>query len=275
MSDCRCEVSLITTKVTCEINTPLQTQHRSSTRISHPCTTHLDDSDAIRQGRRPCLQQAEVSWFCFSLGSACKRKYFRFQRKIFELHLRGFLLVVVVLFVDQVRDQLVQSVRNSDRRVRIVFVYRLNYIFHTPYLPCRKLVVTSNTGPILVFPPIQPFGSDDFSSLGKLYSRHVTGSVNCKNSSVSFVMKYCPTSTVVRNPASVQNLITRSCCDNLSTRSWHLCNRSSFCAGSSVKGMCVFIALGTNNGLDCPATTSRPVLTGQVLHSSHTSKNAP
>ena len=28
----------------------------------------------------------------------------------------------------------------------------------TPYLPCRQLVVTSNTGPILVFPRIQPFG---------------------------------------------------------------------------------------------------------------------
>ena len=29
-------------------------------------------------------------------------------------------------------------------------------------------------------------------------------SVNFENSSVSFVMKYCPTSTVVRNPASVK-----------------------------------------------------------------------
>ena len=72
------------------------------------------------------------------------------------------------------------------------------------------------TGQILVFPRIQPFGSDYFSSLGKVYSRHATEYVNCENSSVSFVMKYCPTSTVVRNPASVQNLITRSCFDSLS-----------------------------------------------------------
>ena len=64
----------------------------------------------------------------------------------------------------------------------------------------------SNTGPILVFTRIQPFGSDDFSSLGKVYARHVTGSVNCENSSVCFVMKYCQTSTVFRNPASVQIL---------------------------------------------------------------------
>ena len=60
--------------------------------------------------------------------------------------------------------------------------------------------------PILVLPRIQPFGSDEFSSLGKVYSRHATDSVNCENSSVSFVMKYCPTSTVVRNLASVQIL---------------------------------------------------------------------
>ena len=31
-------------------------------------------------------------------------------------------------------------------------------------------------------------------------------------------MKYCPTSTVVRNLASVQNLITRSCCDSVTCR---------------------------------------------------------
>ena len=53
-------------------------------------------------------------------------------------------------------------------------------------------------------------------------------------------MKYCPTSTVVRIPASVPNLITRFCRDSLSTRSWYFCNRSSSCAGSSVKGVGVF-----------------------------------
>ena len=64
--------------------------------------------------------------------------------------------------------------------------------------------MTSNTGPISVFLRIQPFGSDNFSSRGKVYSRQATDSVNCEHSSVSFVMKYCPTPTVVRNPASVQ-----------------------------------------------------------------------
>ena len=96
--------------------------------------------------------------------------------------------------------------------------------------------MTSNTGPMLVFPRIQPFGSDDFSSLGKVYSRRVTGSVNCEKLFSVLCHKYCPTSTVVRNPPSVQNLITRFCCDSLSTRSWYFCNRSS-CAGVSIEGV--------------------------------------
>ena len=123
-----------------------------------------------------------------------------------------------------------------------------------------------------MFPRIQPSGSDDFSSLGKVYSRQDTDSVNYENSSVSFV----PNSTVVRNPASVQNLITRFCCDSFSTRSWYFCNRSS-CARSSVEGVGVFIneLAGTNNGSDCPAKTGLPVLSWQDSHSSHISATAP
>ena len=71
------------------------------------------------------------SGFCFGLWSALKSKYIRLQRKFFELHLRGFLLVVVVLFVTQVRDQLIQAMRNSDLRVKIFFVYRFNSNFHS------------------------------------------------------------------------------------------------------------------------------------------------
>ena len=118
-----------------------------------------------------------------------------------------------------------------------------------------------------MFPRNQPYGSDECSSLGKVYSRQATESVNCENSSVFFVMKYCPTSTVVRNPASVQNLITRSCCDHLSIRSWYLCNRSSSCAGSSVTSLCAFNNLArSNNGSGCAASTGLPVLGWQVLY---------
>ena len=130
----------------------------------------------------------------------------------------------------------------------------------TPYSPCRQQVVTSNAGPILVFPQIQPFWFRKISSLGKVHSRQATESVNCENSSVSFVMKHCPTSTVVKNPASVQNLLNLSCCDNFSILSLSYCNGNSSCAGSSFKSMFVLITLGTNDGLDCPLTTGRSVL---------------
>ena len=61
------------------------------------------------------------SRFCFGLRSACKRKYFR-------LRWRGLLLVV-----DQVCDQFVEAMRNSDPRVRIVFIHRFDSNFHSMF----------------------------------------------------------------------------------------------------------------------------------------------
>ena len=72
-----------------------------------------------------------------------------------------------------------------------------------------------------MFPLIQPFGSVVSSSLGKVYSRQATASVNCENYAISFVMKYCPISTTFNNPASIQNLLNLSCGDNFSIRSSH------------------------------------------------------
>ena len=70
--------------------------------------------------------------FASGLQSARKSKYIRFQRKSLELYLRGFLLVVVdLLVVAVVCDQLIQAMRNSDPRVRIVFVYRFLSNFHS------------------------------------------------------------------------------------------------------------------------------------------------
>ena len=127
-------------------------------------------------------------------------------------------------------------------------------LISTPYLPCRQQVVNSNTGPILEFPLIQPFGS----SLCEVY---VTESVNCENYSMSFVMKYCPTSWIIRNPVSVQNLLNLSCCGNFSIRSPYLCNRIFWCAGSSLfKDTFVLITLDTSEKLGCPPTTGLPVL---------------
>ena len=54
----------------------------------------------------------------------------------FRLHLRDFLLVVVVLLVDHVSDQLIQSMRNSDPRVKLS-LFADSILISTPYLPCR------------------------------------------------------------------------------------------------------------------------------------------
>ena len=67
------------------------------------------------------------SCFALAFDRLAKANTFVFQRKIFELHLKGFLLVVVVLLVAQVRDQLIWTMRNSDPRVRIVLVHRLKF----------------------------------------------------------------------------------------------------------------------------------------------------
>ena len=133
--------------------------------------------------------------------------------------------------------------------------------------------MTSNIGPILVFLESNLSGQLIFHR--KVYSRHVTGSVNCKNSSVSFVMKYCPTYTVFKNPAKIQIFITRSCCESLSTRSSYFYNRSS-CAGSSLEGGGVLInkLFGTNNWSDCLTKKSR-CSTWHDLYSSHQSETAP
>ena len=142
----------------------------------------------------------------------------------------------------------------------IVFVHRLNSDLHSVFT-LQATGCNFQYGPILLFPLIQPLDSDVSSFLGKVYSRQATESVNCENSSVTFVMKYCPISTAVRNPASVQNLLNLSCCDNFSIRYPYLCNRNSLCAGSSsFKGTFVLITLGTNEELDCLPTTGLPVL---------------
>ena len=47
--------------------------------------------------------------FCVGLFSACKSTCIQSQRIFFELHLRGFLLVVVLVLVVQVRDQFVSK----------------------------------------------------------------------------------------------------------------------------------------------------------------------
>ena len=69
------------------------------------------------------LAKIRLCVFVFTFDRLAKANTFVSQRTIFELHFRRFLLVDVVLLVSQFRDQLIQAVRNSDPRVRIVLVY--------------------------------------------------------------------------------------------------------------------------------------------------------
>ena len=74
-----------------------------------------------------------------------------------------------------------------------------------------------------------------------MYSRQVFAK-NC--SSMSLVMKYCPISTTLMNPASIQNLLTLFSCESLSIRSSYFCNRRFWYAGLSFsKGTSAFISL--------------------------------
>ena len=192
-----------------------------------------------------------------------------------ELHVSGFLLVVVLVLVVQVRDQFVWAMRNSDPRVRIVFVDKhdsdLNSMFVLQATGCNF-----QNGRNLVFPLIHSFGSDNSSSRGKVHSRQVTESVNCENSVRSFVMKYCPISKMFRNLTSMQNLFNLSCFDNFSIRSPYLCNRRSLWAWSSLfKSTFVLITLGTNEELDCPPTKGFSVQSWKDSYSWHISATAP
>ena len=165
------------------------------------------------------------------------------------------------------------SHENSDPWVRNVFLHRLNSEFHSGFTLQAKGCNFQHESNLGVFSdPTFRFTS---SSLRRVYSRQSTESVNCENSSVSFVMKYCPTSTEARNPASVQNLINLSCCEIFSIRSLYLCNRNSLCRIIIIQSTFVLITLGTNEELDYPPTTGLPVLSWQVSYSSHTSASAP
>ena len=101
--------------------------------------------------------------------------------------------------------------------------FKDQFLTSTPYLPCKLLVATFNTGQILVFPWIHPVGCDAGSSPGRLHSRQAT-SWNCEKYAVSFVMNYCPISTTLRNRTSIQNLLNVSCFDSFSILSPYCCN---------------------------------------------------
>ena len=78
------------------------------------------------------LAEVRLCGFASAIDRLAKASTFFFNEKIFEMHLRGFLLVVVVLLVvAQVCDHILQAMRNSDTRVRSVFVSKFISDFHS------------------------------------------------------------------------------------------------------------------------------------------------
>ena len=114
-------------------------------------------------------------------------------------------------------------------------LFRDQNLISSPYLPCKQLVVTSNTGPILCFPGsillvvmIHPPLEECIHDMPP----HETA-WNCVKSPVSLVMKYCPILTTRINPASIQKLNNLSCFESLSIRSSYCFDRKFWYAGSS------------------------------------------
>ena len=68
------------------------------------------------------LAEVRLRGFALAFDRLAKASTFFFNAKSLNCISRGFLLFVVLVFV---------TMRNSDPRVRIVFVYRLNSYFHS------------------------------------------------------------------------------------------------------------------------------------------------
>ena len=93
--------------------------------------------------------------------------------------------------------------------------------------------------------------------------------MNCEKFPVSVVMKYCPFSTTLRNPASIQNLPSISCCDSFSIRSSYCWNRNFWYAGHhSPKKL---LSWSHWARLIVPSEQVVPVLSWKYSYSSHIS----
>ena len=123
-------------------------------------------------------------WFCFDLWLACKSSRIQFQRRFFELHFWRFLLIVV-----QIRDK---TCLNHEKCWAKSENCRgsWTWIWYQSIFTLQKHVATS------------------INLWVAMYSRQATA-WNCENSAVSFVMKYCPFSTTLRNPACIHTKFTQ------------------------------------------------------------------
>ena len=97
-------------------------------------------------------------------------------------------------------------------------------------IPCWYkwyVTLTSNTGPIFVFPRIHPFGVDLAPLRGDVYARHDPACPNPVESMSWIVMKYWPGDIfLIKKPASSPALLTRTSSGRFSNLLMWRCNRS-------------------------------------------------
>ena len=109
-------------------------------------------------------------WFCFCLRSACKIFCTQF-RAYSSSWSSGISVSLLFKFITNLIHEKFCS------RSECCLCSKTLILISTPCLPCKLPVVTSSTGPILVFPWIDPFFCDVDSSLGKVFSRQATAFV--------------------------------------------------------------------------------------------------
>ena len=139
--------------------------------------------------------------------------------------------------------------RNSNPSKSLVSAQR-QILISTPCLPCNQLVVTSSTGPILVFPWIHPLGCDDPFSRGRKCSRQVTA-WNCVRCPVPFRHEILSISNNTQESCIHTNFNNLSCCESLSIRTSYCRNGTFWYAGSSLskkKKLLSWLSLST---VDC------------------------
>ena len=147
-------------------------------------------------------------WFCFGTCSACKIPHLQFSTRLLRTETSEVSCLLLFKFV----TNFLRPWKSMTLEWELSF-FKDTILIPTTYLPCKQQDATSNTGPNL-FPRIQPLGSVDFSSLGKVYSRHARDSVNCENSAIfsSWNTVHFPKHSETRFPTVLDVVQWRSIC---------------------------------------------------------------
>ena len=215
-----------------------------------------------------CCATNEFSrlWFCFCLWPGCNNLDACLWHLIFLWICGNF--CIVLNRIDHIFDR---SIGNSDPRMRTVLVHGLNSNFNSIFKVLEKLVVTSNTGPILMFPWIHPFACEAGSSRWRVYSRQATARNCLLNHQCPLSWNTVPLQQHVQILLPIQNLLTLLSCENDLIRSSYCCHRIWWFIEffASAKGTSALI-FTENNWLTPSESQVPPDRSWWLSNSSHT-----